>query len=92
MIRQRSSAPSFSNISHTGAKTLNTTGAEALKESDATPVSVFKAVLKPIVASLVDKTGQELTKVLSPTQRPTQTYYAPPPTTQFLEPSSLVGI
>ena len=62
-----------------GAKTLITTGAEALKESDATPGSVFKAVLKPTVASLVDQTCQELAKVLSPTPPQTQTYYALPP-------------
>ena len=73
-----------------GAKTLITTGAEALKESDATPGSVFKAVLKPTVASLVDQTGQELAKVLSPTSPQTQTYHAPPPP-QLFEPSSQVG-
>ena len=50
-----------------GAKTLITTGAEALKDSNATPGSVFKALLKPTVASLVDQTGQELSKVLTPT-------------------------
>ena len=73
-----------------GAKTLITTGAEALKESDTTPGSVFKAVLKPTVASLVDQIGQELAKVLSPTPSPpqTQTYHAPPP--QLLEPNSQV--
>ena len=37
-----------------GAKTLITNGAEALKESDSMPGSVFKAVLKPTAASLVD--------------------------------------
>ena len=74
-----------------GAKTLITTGAEALKDSDATPGSVFKAVLKPTVASNVDQTGQELAKVLSPTPPQTQTYYAPPPPPQLLEPSRQVG-
>ena len=53
--------------------------------------AVFKAVLKPTVASLDHKTGQELAKVLSRTPPQTRTYYAPPPAPQFLEPSCQVG-
>ena len=74
-----------------GAKTPISTGAKALKESDATPDSVFKAVLKLTVASLVDQTGQELSKVLSFTPAHPQTYYAPPLPPPLLEHSSQVG-
>ena len=58
------------------------------------PGSVFKAVFKLTVASLVDQTGQELAKVLSPTPAPQpQTYHVPPPPPppQLFEPSSQVG-